>query len=54
MISRLVSMANGGFRARPTVYLTTPAGKETQRKLWDETMAEMVKVDTRLIGCLDY
>lgn len=36
--------------SRPISYSSTDAGKETQRKLWEETMAEMVKVDPGLRG----
>ena len=33
---------------RLTPYLCTDAGKETQRKTWDETLTELVKVDAGL------
>ena len=35
---------------RPLAYLETPAGRETQAKLWMETIAEMEKTDGRLSG----
>jgi len=38
---------------RPCAYITTSADQETQRKSWDETMAEVFKADGRVTSGLD-
>ena len=35
------------------MYLATSAGEVTQRKCWHETMAEIMKVDTKLTSTVE-